>query len=168
MFNRPAFLDSVHVGRPAAVAGFSLFGVLALSLLVFFIWGNGRVKRVLFFPLEISGRLVSEERMLANHHNLEADLRELVDEEILGPERHDAALLIPRELTVRSLFVRSRVLYLDLSADFVTAGPDYPLRGKEALDAMRRSINFNFPRVREVAVTIDGQEPRFPEKKKIR
>jgi hypothetical protein len=161
-------LSRIRLGRGAAIAGASLLGVLALSLLVFLIAGNGRVKRVLFFPLDGSGRLVAEERFLTNRHELEGDMRELVEEEILGPVRHDAGLLMPRDVTVRSIFVRSRVVYLDLSADFLRAGPEYPVHGREALSALEKAIGFNFPGVREVFITIGGQSPRFGDEKKIR
>jgi hypothetical protein len=161
-------LSSFRLGRRALVAGGAFLTVLVLSLLLFFLTGDRMITRVLFFPLGGVGTLVTEERYLPNHHNLEEDLRELVEGEIMGPVRHDATLLMPRDVTVRSLFVRNRILYLDLSAELVLAGPEYPLRGVDVFPALRRSISFNFPRVREAFITIDGQDPCFDGKEKIR
>jgi hypothetical protein len=99
---------------------------------------------------------------------VEGDLEELVNGVILGPVSHDSARLLPRDTTVRALFLRGRVMYLDLSAEAVLTGnDDYPLRGEAALEALRKTIRFNFPRVREVFLLVDGQIPRFGEKKKI-
>jgi len=41
------------------------------------------------------------------------------------------------------------------------------VKGPNALSALTRSIRMNFPRFTEVIYFIDGQAPRFPEKKKI-
>jgi spore germination protein GerM len=162
------FLSRIHLGRRALIAGSALVAVLLVSLFFFFLVGYKREKRVLFFPREGSAALAAEERFLPNHRDLEVDLRKLIEEVILGPAGHDEVRLIPREVTVRSLSVQNHVLYLDLSADIVTAGHEYPLHGDEALEALKKTILFNFPKVREVAVTVDGQVPRFGEKKKIR
>ncbi len=165
MIDRWGWLSRVRLGRPPLAAGIVLLSVLSFSLLFFFMVGDRRGKRVLFFPGEKAGGLVAEERFLPNHGDVEKDLEELVNGVILGPVNHGSARLLPRDTTVRALFLRGHVLYIDLSADMVLAGREYPLRGKEALDALHRTICFNFPRVREVFFLVDGQIPYFGEKK---
>jgi hypothetical protein len=168
VLDRLDFLFRIRLGRRQQIAGLVLIGVLAISLALTLTVGTARLKRVLFFPADGLGRLVAEERFLPNHRGLERNIRELVDGEILGPTRHDAGLLMPREVTVRTLFVRSRVLYLDLSEELVLPGPDVLLQGAGALKVMEKAILFNFPRVRQVVFTVGGQAPRFAEEKKNR
>jgi hypothetical protein len=158
-----ASMDILGLGleRRTRIAGGVFLGVLALSLLLFFLVGNGKVTRVLFYPRQGSGELVSEQRDLPVHHDLEEDIRALVEEEILGPVSHDAALLFPRDVEVRSVLVRGRTLTIDFSGQLALAGDKFNLRGAEAISALRRSITFNFPRIAELAVTIEGQSPHF-------
>ncbi len=166
MLDRLDFLLRARLNRRQSAVALVFLGALAVSLALAFTVGNTRSRRVLFFPAEGSGRLVAEERSLPNHHDLEGNLRELVDGEILGPAGRGAALLFPRDVTVRSLFVRARVLYLDLSPEIVLAGPEQPLRGEQALAVLEKSVRFNFPHLRSVVFTVDSQAPRFTAEEK--
>jgi hypothetical protein len=153
-------------GKPAIV-GYVFLGTLAVSLLLFLLLGNGRVSRVLFFPPESGHRLVAEQRFLPRHRGLEAEAAELVGGVLLGPTRHDALRLFPRGATVISVMASGKTLYVDLTPQVLVEDPEVPLRGQDALDALGRSLRFNFPRLKEVVFFIDGQQPRFGEKKKI-
>jgi hypothetical protein len=158
-------------GRPAIVGG-ALLGALAVSVLLFLLLGNGKVQRVLFFPDTRGSRLVAEQRTLPRHRGLEAEARELVEGVLLGPLRPDLARAFPRGVTVQSLLVRNRVLFVDISASAALPDAEVPLAAGEALQALARSIRANFPRVREVQATIGGQVPAAraepaEEKKKI-
>jgi hypothetical protein len=167
VIDRFGFISRLRLGRRQLSVGIIFLAVICVSLAFFFMMGDRRGKRVLFFPADQTGGLVAEERFLPNRGNVEMDLEELVNGVILGPVNHDSSRLLPRDTTVRVLFLRGRILYLDLSADVVLAGREYPLRGEEALAALRKTIIFNFPRVREVFFLVDGQIPNFGEKKKI-
>lgn len=145
-------------GRPAIVGGV-LLGALAVSLLLFLLLGNGKVPRVLFFPDTRGSRLVAEQRALPRHRGLEQEARELVEGFLLGPLRPDLARAFPRGVTVQSLLVRNRVLYVDISASAALPDPEVPLEAGEALEVLARAIRVNFPRVREVQATIGGQLP---------
>lgn len=158
-------------GRPAIVGG-TLLGALAVSLLLFFLLGNGKVQRVLFFPDTRGVSLVAEQRSLPRHQGLEEDARELVEGFLLGPLRPELSRAFPRGATVQSLVVRNGVLYLDLSAAAALPDPEVSLEAREALEALARAIRANFPRVRKVQATIGGQVPALrsrpaEEKKKI-
>jgi hypothetical protein len=104
--------------------------------------------------------LVAEERFLPRHHDADRDVRELVEAALLGPSRHGAAPLFPPAATIRTLMVRRRVLYVDLSAQ--AAIPDLlaPLPLGEAAGALGRAIRFNFRWIREIVFSVDGQTPR--------
>jgi hypothetical protein len=68
--------------------------------------------------------------------------------------------LFPPKATVRSLLVRRGVLYVDLSAPAAIPDPLAPLPLVEAAAALGRAVRFNFPGIREIAFTVDGQAPR--------
>ncbi len=103
----------------------------------------------------------------AAHRTLEENVQETADNVLLGPTRHDALRLFPRGATVSAVMVSGRTLYLDLTSQILVDDPEVPLKGPEALAAFTRSLKLNFPRFVEVVFFIDGQTPRFPEKKKI-
>ncbi len=152
-------------GRPAVI-GLAIVGTFAVSLLFFLLFGNGRIPRILYFP-GLTGGLVAEERYVPRHFDLERDVAETADSVLLGPTRHDALRLFPRGATVASVMVSGRTLYLDLTPQILADDPEVPLKGRQALDALTRSLRLNFPRFTEVVFFIDGQQPRFEEKKKI-
>lgn len=167
MLSRFGFILRARLQGRAAILGGALLGACALSVLLFLLLGNGKVSRVLFFPDVRGGRLVAEQRSLPRQRGLEGEVRELVEGVLLGPMRHDLARLFPRGVTVQSLIVQNRVLYLDLSPGAALPDPEAPLDAAAALGALARSIRANFPRVRELSVSIDGQVPRASEKKNI-
>jgi len=158
----------LRLEKRSAAVGIAFFGVLALSVLLFFLFGNTRVGRVFFFPAGASGRVAAEKRFVPNYGDTERDIRELIEGEILGPVDHDLELLMPREVTIHSLFVRNRILYLDLSANFAVLGDDLPLRGGDALEALQKAVSFNFRGIREIVFLVDGQAPFYGQTEKIR
>lgn len=167
MLDRLDFMLRVRLrGRPL-ILGAALLGVLLFSLLLFFLAGNGKVARVLFFPAQTGRGMVSEERLLPRHRILEQDVTELAEGVLLGPTRHDALRIFPRGGSVFSSLVHGRTLYIDLSPRVLVEDPEVPLKGEDALTALARSIRFNFPRLRQIVFFIDGQLPHFPAKKNI-
>ncbi len=167
MFSRLDFILQARVRGRAAIAGAVFLGAAALSLLLFLLLGNGKVSRVLFFPDHLGTRLVAEQRAVPRHRSFEEGVREVVDGALLGPMRPDLARLFPRGVSVQGLVVREGTLFLDLSPAAALPDPETPLEGAAALEGLARSLRVNFPRLRELSVTIDGQVPRAREKKKI-
>lgn len=167
MFSRLDFILRARVRGKAAAAGLVFLGACLLSVLLFLLLGNGKVGRVLYFPDAGGTHLVAERRSVPRHPGLEAGVREVVDGALLGPMRPDLARLFPRGVTVQVLIVRERVLYLDLSAGAALPDPEVPLAATAAVDALARTLRSNFPRLRGLSVTIDGQEPRARGEKKI-
>jgi hypothetical protein len=153
-------------GTPAAI-GAAFIGTLVVSLLLFFVFGNSRVARILFFPSLPLGRIVAEMRYVPRHQTIEENVEETADNVLLGPTRHDALRLFPRGATVTAVMASGRTLYLDLTPQILADDPEVPLKAPEALAALTRSLKLNFPRFTEIVFLIDGQAPRFAEKKKI-
>jgi hypothetical protein len=167
VLDRLDFLLRIRLrGRPA-ILGLVFLGVTALSLLLFLFLDNQGAARVLYFPSATGRRMVAEERLLPRHWSLEKDVTELVEGVLLGPTRHDAGRIFPRGASVLSALVHGHTLYLDLSPRVLVDDPEVPLHGEQALSALSRSIRFNFPGLREVVISIDGQIPRFAAKKNI-
>jgi hypothetical protein len=142
-------------------------GTLLVSIALFFFFGDSRVARILYFPSEPQGRIVAELRFVPRHRTLEENVQETADNVLLGPTRHDALRLFPRGATVTAVMVSGRTLYIDLTPQVLQEDPEVRLRGTEALAALTRSLKQNFPRFADVVFLIDGQAPRFQEKKKI-
>jgi Sporulation and spore germination len=167
VLDRLDFLLRMRVrGRPA-ILGLVFLGILAVSLLFFLFTDNQGAARILFFPPHAGSRMVAEQRLLPRHRSLERDVSELVEGLLLGPTRHDALRIFPRGARVLSALVHGRTLYLDLSPRVLGDDPEVPLHGEDALSALARSIRFNFPRLHEIVILIDGQIPRFADKKNI-
>ena len=167
MLDRLDFLLRIRLrGRPAAI-GAAFVGTLAVSLLLFFFFGDSRVSRILYFPSQPSGRLVAETRFVPRHPTLEENVQETADNVLLGPTRHDALRLFPRGATVTAVMVSGRTLYVDVTPQILADDPEVPVKGVDALAAFARSLKQSFPRFADVVFFIDGQAPRFPEKKKI-
>jgi hypothetical protein len=167
VIDRIRMLAALRVrGRPA-VAGGAFLCLLALSLVLFLAPSPGRVRRVLFFPSTTTreapgkpARLVAESRLLPRHRDTDRDARELVEAVLLGPARHGEASLFPPQTTVRTLVARRGVLYVDLSMQAAIPDPVAPVALEDAAAALKRAVRFNFPGIREVAFTVDGQVPR--------
>jgi hypothetical protein len=111
--------------------------------------------------------MIAEERFLPRHHGLDQNVTELVEAVLLGPTRNDAQRIFPRGATVLSSLIHGRTLYLDLSPRVLVDDPEAPLRGQAALDALTKSLRYNFPRLRDIVISVDGQLPRFSGKKNI-
>lgn len=147
------------VRSPALALAALLAFLLALSLLVYAAEGTARVRRVLFFPDPVSGKLVGEEHFIPRARGGEQSARELVRELLLGPSAYDLAPVLPRTVGLRSLTVEDRIAYVDLSADLVIDAATVPLTLDKVLQAVANNLYFNFPRLRGVYLFIHGQIP---------
>jgi len=163
-------LDSIlrmRLRGAAGGAGIAFGAVLVVSLLFFFLWGNGRVGRILYFPATAGRGQVAEMRFMPRHSSLEASVEETANNVLLGPTSPDAQRLFARGALVSAVMVSGRTLYVDLTPQVLIDDPEAPRKGQDALAILTRSLRRNFPRFTEVVYLIDGQVPHFPEKKKI-
>jgi hypothetical protein len=173
--DRIKMLARLRVRGRSAAAGAAFLALFLLSLALFLVSPASRVRRVLFFPSTTTrslagkaARVVAEVRFLPRHRDADRDARELVEAALLGPARHGGAPLFPPKATVRTLMVRRGVLYVDLSASAAIPDPLAPLPLGEAAAVLDRAIRFNFPWIREIAFSVDGQAPRALEEGKKR
>lgn len=167
MLDRLDFILRMRLRGAARGVGVAFGAVLVVSLLLFFLAGNGRVARILYFPAATGGGQVAEMRFVTRHPGVEASVEETANNVLLGPTSPDAKRLFARGAVVSAVMVSGRTLYLDLTPQVLADDPEAHRRGQEALDILTRSLRRNFPRFNEVVYLIDGQVPHFPEKKKI-
>ena len=66
---------------------------------------------------------------------------------------------------MRAAIVRGHTLYLDFTPQVLDEDPELPLAASRAFDELKKSIHYNFPRVHEIVLYIDGQIPRSPKRK---
>lgn len=146
--------------RKSTIFGGAFLFVLLLSLAVFFLFSDNQEQFVLFFPNNSNHKLTGEARFVPREHTLEANVTELVDGLILGPEqlRHDRALA--KQTRIRSLMVRGDQVYLDFSPDILFPQGDTTAGFSESLAAVRKTIHFNFPQIKKIIITVDGQLPK--------
>jgi hypothetical protein len=167
VLDRFDFLLRVRLRGAAAGVGIALMAALAVSLLGFFLLGNARVPRILYFPGMSGTRTVAELRFVTRRSTLAANVRETVESVLLGPSRANAERLFPRGATVLAVMVSGRTLYLDLAPQVLAKDPEAPLGTPKALGILTRSLHLNFPRFSKIVYLIDGQVPTFPGEKKI-
>lgn len=146
----------------ALAAGALLSAVFVLSVLLYLGTGTERIRRVLFFPDSGSGKLAGEEHFVPRARGTEESVRMLVKELLLGPASYELGRLLPRSVSLRSVSLRERVLYVDFSTDLVLDEGVVPLRLGEILQGVANNAYFNFPRLRGVYVFVHGQIPELP------
>ena len=111
---------------------------------------------VLFFPRAGDLRLEGEARpVLPGGQGLEDGARVVVEELLLGPADSRLVAALPRGTRVTETLYRRGRLYMDLSEDAVFAeSPSLDL----GLEAVRKTLRYNFPTLGNVIVTVGGRE----------
>ncbi len=133
--------------------------VFALSLALYLIFENN-VRRVLFFPMQSSKRLVSEVRYLPKRATEEQEVQLLVEEIILGPSRENHEILLPKGVDIESVMLRKNILYLDLSEAVILNEIKLTLGFEKSIRVLANTIMFNFRDIKRVFVFINGEIPK--------
>ncbi len=148
--------------RPYTLWAGLLGASLVIALAFYFILPPTQTERVLFFPQNITGITTGEARLLPREHGIEKQVRTLVEELLLGPERARDLRLVPVDTKAQSVIVRNDQVYIDFSPQMVTSSTNVHEPTEDAIKLIERTIRFNFPRIRRVTVTIAGQLPGQP------
>ncbi|HEC61002.1 MAG TPA: hypothetical protein ENI27_01980 [bacterium] len=151
--------------RKVTVLGILLVLVFLLSLFLYLAQNSWWRPRVLFFRnTGISSdlsllrlRLAGERRFLPAQGSLELDVELLLNELILGPTDHEHERILPKDIRVKSTIERDFVVFVDLSKEILLSRTDIDLN--EMIESIGNTIYFNFPRIREVHVFVEGQIP---------
>jgi spore germination protein GerM len=145
--------------RAGWITAAGLLLLLLISLVLYWARPIQSVQRVLFFPTEVSPELVGEIRAIANRREREDDIIAVIKELILGPMELWNRRALPREARLRSVLLRNGVAYVDLS-EHVLFSSDFRPALDEMIEALRKTVLYNFRRVRRVVVFVEGQLPR--------
>jgi len=140
-----------------------IFGILfvfllVLSLTLYFVtkpW----YPRVLFFPENTTGKLVGERRFLPHRSGLTSQIELYVQELVLGPSNPLLTRIVPREVRLRSVIARDGDVYVSLSREIIELQPDAPLSFDQSLQTIANGILYNFPKVRDLYLLVEGQIP---------
>ncbi len=139
-----------------------LAGALALIFLIsavsYLIWGNEQEEQVLFFPVNQTLEARGEGRILPRKDTKEQEIELLVREILLGPFNVNYMPVVPGDSRIRSILLREETLYIDFTIDVVFQEAGSALSLRESLAYIGRSIQFNFPRVRKIVYSINGNQ----------
>ncbi|MBF9017660.1 MULTISPECIES: GerMN domain-containing protein [unclassified Oceanispirochaeta] len=137
----------------------SIILILLLTVVILFNNENGRSSYVLFFPLDSmkgkNAEIREVYRSKDSHHRLDIFINEL----ILGPVALKVNPFIPEGTKIRSFIWRDELLYLDLNKDFIRESASIPLDYMEKIVYLKENIFFNFPQIKDITITVEGQIP---------
>ena len=115
------------------------------------------MRRVLFFPNETTLSLRGEYRKIRLHEDGEEDVHQVLKELILGPMELRSGRVLPINAKIRSVILRDRMLYIDFAVDILFPKNRSELTIDDMVAAVKQTVFFNFPRIKEIFVFIDGR-----------
>jgi hypothetical protein len=144
--------------RMARLWIFAFAASLFFSALVFFFAPLPKARYYLEFPNAISGKMIGEVRYAPFHFSLEKSALSLCREILVGPANYLSSDLLSKDTRIRSVLVRGRTLYVDLSSDLVLGEPSGG-SFRDSLEIFRKTIKKNLPGLGNVILTVDGFVP---------
>jgi hypothetical protein len=137
----------------------ALFIFLFVLSLTVYVLSRPWTPRVLFFPEDVTGKLVGERRFLPPRRGLAANVELYVQELILGPSEPLTDRLVPKEVRLDSVVAGQGNVYVSLSREILKPSPDTPLGFDQTLQAIADGVLYNFPQVRRLHLLVEGQVP---------
>jgi hypothetical protein len=114
---------------------------------------------VLFFSHEGAEGLYTERRRIYVTSSIPDQARQVIEELIRGPRRTLNVPVLPRETTLRQVYVdREGNAYVDFGVDLVERHPGGSDAELATLFAVVNSLTYNFREIRSVQLLIDGEE----------
>jgi hypothetical protein len=153
-----------HTFGGTLVVAIIVAGVFVVSLLLFLLRDSPSVQRVLFFPDETTGELGGELRELPRQRSREEEVDRLLREIVLGPTMLGHGRLVPRDTTIHSVLLRDRSVYVNLSEHLAFPGEELLYDFSAMITGIRKTIEFNYPRIDEIRIFVEGREQDPPEK----
>ena len=135
--------------------------LLACSLLFYLLRPFREDQRILFFPAETTNQLVGEMRKIFHLKDVEESVRKLVQEMILGPIELKLGRALPKTTKIRSILVRDKKLFLKFSDDIIFSESSLELSFQEMIQAVKKTVTFNFPWIEDIVVFVEGQQPKI-------
>jgi hypothetical protein len=130
-----------------------------VSLFLFLFLEGNTVERVLFFPHDITGILRGERRTMPKQETAEEDVELYLRELLLGPSSFVHSNLFPENTELHMVILREKILFVDFG-DKIIFSQEYINRNFDwVVDAVKKSVRFNFPSIDTIIITINGQQP---------
>ena len=120
---------------------------------------NVYTERTLFFVEPVSKAVVMEHRLIAEKHDLELNVELLIKDELLGPSLLVRDSVFPKGTRLNHILFRDDILYADLSIEAMFPSAHSGLNFKDSIQILEKTISFNFPKIENIVVTIDGSIP---------
>jgi hypothetical protein len=144
--------------RMARLWVFAFAASLLISALAFLFAPLPKARYYLEFPHAMNGRMIGEIRYAPYHFGLEKSALSLCREILVGPANYLSTDLLSKDTKIRSVLVRGRTLYVDLSSDLVFGQPSGG-SFRQSLEIFRKTIKKNLPGLGNVILTVDGFVP---------
>ena len=142
--------------------GFFLLLCLFISAGFYLLSPPDRIARTLFFPGTTETSLSGERRLIQRTVSRERAIELLVEDLLLGPARISHSRSLPRRTQLSSLILEGSTVYLDVTTASMIETSEVHVDVATGLEAIRRTVLYNFRTVDEVVITIGGQVPFAP------
>ena len=116
-------------------------------------------ERTLFFVEPVAKTVVMEHRLIAEKHDLEQNIELLIKDELLGPALLVRDSVFPSGTHLNHILLRDGTLYADLSIEAMFPSAHSGLNFEDSIRILKKTIKFNFPKIENIVVTIDGSIP---------
>ena len=143
------------------VLGSILVVLLLISALLYMLDSHKQLQRRFLFLTEGSGEIAGEVRPVPRAADLEGEITNFLEELLLGPARLRLAELFPAGTRLNQTRLLEGTLYIDFSRELVFNLENHPLTLVEIKGLLVDNLNRNFPRLDEIVITVDGQEPQY-------
>ncbi len=138
------------------------------SILLYFILPPDTRGYVFRYPVNTGESNGSERRDVPSRVNLEEQIEVYLKELFTGPITLALSPTVPRGTKLNHVAVIERITYIDLGIRMLSAASELSFSFDAALENIRFNLLFNFPGLKDVVFTIEGQQvnttPFFQEK----
>jgi hypothetical protein len=149
--------DDLRLKRCLAAGG-ALLTAVVVSVFLYVVRPAPSVQRVIFFPDETTHVWNGELREIPKQKTRELEIEYLTRELILGPTLPRHGRGIPRKTVLESVILRNNALYVGFSEHLVFPPGDMLVGFDEILAGYRKTITYNYPRIDEIRILVDGIE----------
>ena len=140
------------------------FGLILItffvSLALYFSSGSGFTGYLFYYPTDTGEKIDAERRSIPARETVNAQIDDFLRELFLGPVSLPLAPTVPRNTKPLNVSVTGETVYIDLSKEIINA--DSILAFDAAIENIRINLFSNFPELRTIVFTIEGNEIGAP------
>ena len=137
--------------------------ILAVSLIVFFVFYNDKQEKIFYFYESGSEKAIGEMRTIPGYHDAEKNIQVYVEELLLGPRGMNLVPVFPEGTKLNQLMLREKKLYIDINNMVLKTDISKSYNIGKSIKLLRKNIYFNFPEISSIIFTITGEEPEIVE-----